>query len=161
LKDPQTYHYALHISPKEESIDPTVCETTKHQCKNILQVKEDTVTISWVYEVVNVNPNHDNRILVRVLLGEVNRSDAAENFADVPVIQDNPNFTCVTWVRQALLRLNQARAGGKGIILDWGGIQKTALTFVGMKKQQGRFETGWKGDSSRIPTFNMISGKEI
>lgn len=162
LKDPQTYHYALHISPKEESLDPNVREMTKFHCKNIIRPTVDAVTMPWIYEAVQVNSNFDDRILVRVLLGEVRRVDLSERlFAEVPVIQNDPTFNCVTWVHHALLQLMDSTIVRTSTRLHWDNIQRTTLDYVNTKKQQGRFETGWDGDSSRVPTVDMEPSREI
>ena len=116
----------------------------------------------WIYEAVKVNPNSDNWILVRVFLGEVRRVDIAERlFAEVPVIQDDSTFNCITWVQQALFRLNEDVKVGTRVPFDWDNIQNITLEYVNKKKQQGRFETGWDGDSSRVPTLDMMSSKEM
>jgi hypothetical protein len=159
LKDPQPYHYALHISPNIESFNPIICNTTKFHYKNSLRSVEGKAVISWVYEAVKVNPHYDDRILVRVLLAEFTQEKALEHFfAEVPVVQGDTKFNCITWVRQALLRLKEAKITRMG---DWDSIQRTALDYVQKKKQQGRFEASWEGNSSGVATFDMISGVEI
>lgn len=159
MKDPQTYHYALHISPNVESFNPVIRNTTKFHCKNILRSVEGKAVISWIYEAVKVNPHYDDRILVRVLLAEFIQDKTLEKlFAEAPVVQEDTNFNCITWVRQALLRMKEA-----GIIRieDWESIQRTALEYVHKKKQQGRFEASWEGNCSGVATFDLISGVEI
>lgn len=116
----------------------------------------------WIYEAIKINSNHDSRLLVRILLGEVSREDILERlFAEVPVVQDDPDFNCITWVQQALSRLNRSRILRTEVRFDWDSIQKTALEYVSKKKQQGRFESSWEGDSSKVATFDMILGREV
>ncbi|KAG9234573.1 hypothetical protein BJ875DRAFT_376139, partial [Amylocarpus encephaloides] len=100
-------------------------------------------------------------LLVRVLLGGLSGKDVVERlFAEVPVVQGDPDFTCVTWVRQALLALHQAGIIRTGDTFDWDNIRGTALEHV-EKKQEGRFNTGWEGDSSRVATFDMMLSREV
>ncbi|KAI9740083.1 MAG: hypothetical protein M1818_004834 [Claussenomyces sp. TS43310] len=161
MKDPQTYHYALHISSKNRASDPLILDTTKFHCKNIIQSIDGSIKIPWIYEVTRVNPEHDRQILVAVVLGELRDADlAARLFAEVPVIQDDPNFNCVIWVQRALSEVYQAKILLTTPIFDWDKIQKTALQYVTTKKQQGRFMSDWRGDSSRVPTFDMVLGQE-
>jgi len=164
LKDPRTYHYALHISPNQENLDPLICQSTKFHCKNILQSTDgDFTVITWVYETIKINSNFDSRLLVRVLLGKLESGSidkVTRLFAEVPVVQDDPEFNCITWVRRALLRLKQSDIV-EGDKLEWDKIKQTALDYVEKKKQQGRFETTWTADSSRVPTFDMLLGREV
>lgn len=58
----------------------------KHHCKNIITVTEGTVSIPWVYEAVNIDPNSDPRIVIRILLGDVGRIDLVDSLLEaVPV----------------------------------------------------------------------------
>jgi hypothetical protein len=82
-------------------------------------------------------------------------------FAEVEVIQGDPDFNCITWVHHALLRLHEARVIGTAALFDWDNIQNTSLEYVQKKKQQGRFSTRWEGDSSRVATFDMMLNREI
>ena len=96
LKDPKTYHYALHVSPKRESADRDGLEATKYHCKNIIQTSDDTVAIAWTYEAANINPNNDSRLLIRVLLGKIRRPSKLEHsLENVVVKQNDPDFNCI------------------------------------------------------------------
>jgi hypothetical protein len=162
LKYPNTYHYALHISSPESASSPAI-RTMKYHCKNIITVTEGTVSIPWVYEAVKIDPDSDPRIVVRILLGDVSRIDLVDSLLEaVPVGQGSKeDFNCVSWVRDALLGLNQAGVISRGDISDWESVERTALDYVNEKKQQGRFESGWKGDTSRVATFHRTLGREI
>jgi hypothetical protein len=99
---------------------------------------------------------------VRILVGQVPSIELTERiFEDSPVIQNDPVFNCVVWVQEALERLSRDEIGGKKIKFGWDEIQNAALEYVNEKKRQGRFETGWKGDTSRVATFDMASGREV
>ncbi|ELR04312.1 hypothetical protein VC83_06006 [Pseudogymnoascus destructans] len=162
LKYPNTYHYALHISSPEGASSPEI-RTMKYHCKNIITVTEGTVSIPWVYEAVKVDPDSDPRIVVRILLGDVSRIDLVDSLLEaVPVGQGSKeDFNCVSWVKDALFRLEQAGVISRGDISDWDSVERTALDYVNEKKQQGRFEFGWKGDTSRVATFDRTLGREI
>jgi hypothetical protein len=46
-------------------------------------------------------------------------------------------------------------------MFDWEENQETALEYVGLKKQQGRFNTSFDADLSRAATFDIILCREI
>ncbi|KFY86589.1 hypothetical protein V500_07520 [Pseudogymnoascus sp. VKM F-4518 (FW-2643)] len=142
LKYPDAYHYALHISSPDGTSSPAI-RTMKHHCKNIITVTEGTVSIPWVYEAVNIDPDSDPRIVVRILLGDVGRIDLVDSLLEaVPVGQGSKeDFNCVYWVKDALFRLDQAGVISWGDISDWESVERTALDYVNEKKQQGRVGT--------------------
>ncbi|KFY03544.1 hypothetical protein O988_01412 [Pseudogymnoascus sp. VKM F-3808] len=130
--------------------------------KSILSTYSD-FSIPWVYEAVEVDPDSDPRIVVRVLLGDLSRIDLVDTlFEAVPVGQGSKeDFNCVSWVKDALFQLSQAGIISRGDISDWESVEKTALGYVNDKKRQGRFESGWEGDASRVATFDKTLGREV
>ncbi|KFY64528.1 hypothetical protein V496_03178 [Pseudogymnoascus sp. VKM F-4515 (FW-2607)] len=149
LKYPNTYHYALHVSSSEGVSSPSI-RTMKYHCKNIIAVTEGTVSIPWVYEAVKIDPESDPRIVVRVLLGDVSHIDMVDSLLEaVPVGEGRKeDFNCVSWVKDALLRLDQAGVISRGDVSGWESVERTALDYVTEKKQQGRFESGWEAPTS-------------
>lgn len=135
----------------------------KYHCKNIIAVTEGTVSIPWVYEAVKIDPESDPRIVVRILLGDVSHIDMVDSLLEtVPVGEGSKEgFNCVSWVKDAFLRLDQAGVISRGDISDWGSVERTALDYVTEKKRQGRFESGWEGDTSRVATFDRTLGREV
>lgn len=124
---------------------------------------EGTVSIPWVYEAVKIDPESDPRIIVRILLGDVSHIDMVDSLLEaVPVGEGSKeDFNCVSWVKDALLRLGQAGVISRGAISGWESVERTALDYVTEKKQQGRFESGWEGDTSRVATFDRTLGREV
>lgn len=173
LKFPNSYHYAIHITPKNESADPHTLDTTKYHCKNHLVV-DSTGEIShpWSLEVMKINSCSDSRLLCRVLLGKVRARTgdltAVENlFTHIPIFQNDKTYNCVAWVRLALVQLDLqhlvswAWPGGMGA-QGWEFVENTALNYVKSKKLQGRYEveSALKGMESGIPTYDMILARE-
>jgi hypothetical protein len=157
-KFPGTYHYALLVSPKIESLNPEERDSTKYHCKNILQAAHGVVSTPWTVEREHVNANADFRILVRVLLGKVPSTTAFDMYIDdVHWAPDQPGFSCVEWVR---LALDQLRRSGIANVPHWEKVERTALQFVELKKKEGRFEVGWHGDASKVPTYDMLLKEE-
>lgn len=158
-KDPGTYHYALLISPKNDIDHPGSRETTKHHCKNILRANEAIVTETWIYESISINPDTDPQILARVLIAKLyDPDDTKARLAAVEILQGSPDYSCRTWISHALSQLNKVETCNT---LDWALITQAALQYVSKKKDEGRYDVGWKGDTSRVPTFDMLSHKEL
>lgn len=135
LKYPNTYHYALHVSSPESASSPAI-RTMKYHCKNIITVTDGTVSIPWVYEAVKIDPDSDPRIVVRILLGDVSRIDLVGSLLEaIPVGKGSKeDFNCISWVRDALLRRNQAGVISRGDIADWDAVERTGLDYVNKKK---------------------------
>lgn len=162
LKDPQTYHYALLVCPKHESVDSQVLDARKYHCKNIIQSKDGTISMPWTFEATNVNSNNDHRLLVRMALGKIRKPDRVESsMRKVPIRQDDPCFNCVEWVRLALAQMELDDLLGTDVKLDWDRIKGKALEYVQEKKRQGRFELSWKGNISKAPTYEYTTSTEI
>ena len=116
----------------------------------------------WIYESTQINPNNDSRLLVRVLIGKTSEPAMVEqSLKKVPVIHNDPTFNCVRRVRLAVAQLELDGIMGKGDRLGWAKIWETALNYVAEKKRQGRFEVSWKGDTSRVATYDLLLDREI
>ena len=162
LKHPGTYHYALHVSPKKELLKSDILQGTKYHCKNIINISDDTVSTPWTYEAVKIDPNQDRLLLARILLGKVWCPQKLDQcMAEVAVSQDDPLLNCVEWARRAIALLGTASVLSIRLRIDWDSIKGTAIRYVSAKKQQGRYEIGWKGDTSRVATFDFATGKEV
>ena len=156
-KHPDSYHYALHVSPKETPSSLESYTTTKYHCKNIIERDANgKVHTPWAYESTLIKLTTEPRLLVRVLLGKVhNESKLRDAFSQVPVVQRDKKFNCVEWVRLAL----QAVAGREGDMMedswkvDWEPLRKTAVEFVERLKKQGRWDVGYTGDTA-LPTID-------
>ncbi|KAI9831404.1 MAG: hypothetical protein M1826_003577 [Phylliscum demangeonii] len=164
LKDPNTYHYALHVSPKHEHLDPPTFQSTKHHCINPIRLGEgSTPVVIWTYDTKAIAPHTDDRILARVLLGKIQQPSRLQSILSaVPVRQDDATFNCAEWIRLALEDLERA-----GVLhtrrgpLDWELVKKAASDYVGRKKQEGRYDVEWKGDRSQVATYDLMLDKEI
>jgi hypothetical protein len=157
LKYPDTYHFALHVSPKEETVHMDTLEATKYHCKNIIQSIDGVVSCPWTFEAASINPNSDPHLIARILLSKIKGArHVGGEIRMVTVRQDDPTYNCVEWVRLALLQLQLA-----GVIeaQDWNRIHETSIAFVKKKKAEGRYDVGW-GDTSKVATFNMLVNKE-
>lgn len=169
----QAYHYALHITPKNESPDPFRLETTKYHCVNHHLVQQCTGETAnpWIVEVMKINPTTDGRLLCRILLGKIKAGrgslKAAEDvFTHVPIFQDDETYDSTAWVRLALLQLDLkalVRWGWPGGMEanGWDFVEKTSTNYVTSKKAQGRYEVGGVWEGAGVPTYDTILAQEL
>lgn len=168
-KHPESYHYALFISPKNNLLS-----ATKHHVKNTFQTTSSgEVTQPWRYERLTVpDVMQEQRLLVRVIIGKVVTStDGLEGILEaLPVYQVDEigvggdgkeivkEFSCRTWVRDAVEELVQ-----QGAIIGmgtWDEMREKAEDYVRRKKARGRWEVGWEGKPG-IPMLDLSSGEEV
>lgn len=148
-KHPDTYHYALFVSPKRSRQQArTELAATKQHVKNTLLQHGSGGEIAqpWRYERLAVPDFRlEQRLLVRIVIAKVMTSATAlETILEaVPVYQvgdtdqaDGALFTCLTWVRAALEEL-RARGAVAGLG-EWEGIQNKVLEYVKRKREEGR-----------------------
>ncbi|KAF2253519.1 hypothetical protein BU26DRAFT_224458 [Trematosphaeria pertusa] len=80
-------------------------------------------------------------LLARVMIGKVaNGAQMAATIAAVPIVQDDPAWTCRIWVRDAIAALE---ADGKSLgtrVTGWQRIGQTSNTYVAQKRQQRRYD---------------------
>jgi hypothetical protein len=163
-KHPGTYHYALFITPKK----PRSYPATKIHVKNTLISIFGAVSSPWRFERVEIPDfSLDPRLLVLVTVGKVLASiDELELFLKEHVqiyqLDDEDQvkakeFNCVTWVKEAFEALRKHRlVSGAG---KWDDVRARAVQFVELKRLEGRWEVGWKGEAG-VPTLNVMDGTE-
>lgn len=119
-------------------------------------------TVKWLFEEVPATMAMTQRILVRLVIAKVeNVSSLAYELRKVPIRQGQPGWNCVSWVKEALAKL-QASQGilGTGIVA-WRAVRDGAMGYCQKKKDQGRFRDSALFDGSRVPTFDLIEEKEM
>lgn len=165
-KHPDTYHYSLLIRPKP----PNTPAALKFHVHNKLQKADDIISQAWLYETIDIpDISLEPRLLaciaiekILVPLGRVNQI-----LREVPIPQvDNPSeldqdFDCAKWVQLAILALRRADAVSNNGF-TWDGIREEAFRYMRRKKQERRWEAGWKGGRQEdVATFDMLTGEEI
>ena len=100
-------------------------------------------------------------LLVRVLIAKVeDERRLVEIFRNIPVVQNDPEWRCRTWLANAL---DAIKADGKAVgtsELDWSKIEKVAREYVATKVASGRYERGVDLKLPK-PTWDMLAEKEI
>ncbi|KAL3427472.1 hypothetical protein PVAG01_00981 [Phlyctema vagabunda] len=165
-RHPNTYHYALFVSPKTAR-QPYSTSATKYHVKNTLQNVSGELSQPWRYERLAI-PDIllEQRLLARIVIAKVTSLNALERILEaVPIYQTGDadqtkaeSFNYVSWVRAALEELG--RQGAVARLGEWEEIQKNALYYVERKKEAGRWTATGKGEIG-IATFDLLTGKEL
>lgn len=165
-KHPDTYHYALLIRPKPSNAPAAL----KFHVHNKLQKTDDLISQPWLYETIDIpDVSLEPRLLaciaiekILVPLGLINQI-----LREVPIQQtDDPSgqgkaFDCVKWLQLAIPALRRADAVSNNGF-TWDGIREEALRYMRRKKQEKRWEVGWKGGRQEdVATFDMLTGEEV
>ncbi len=80
---------------------------------------------------------------------------------ETPVVQDDPAWTCRSWVADALARMQAARNKAVGTArLDWPTINALGRWYVAEKKAAGRYDRGADMALPR-PTWDLLEEREI
>lgn len=104
-------------------------------------------------------------VLIRVTVGKVvDEARLKALIRDIPIPEDDPTFTCRTWVRNVYVKLIEDNSRCVKSYLsdeDWRGIEMCARKYCKRKRDQRRFtnlEGSW--DPEKIPTFNFWEKRE-
>lgn len=101
-------------------------------------------------------------LLVRLVVGKVRRRDRvklAATLRKVPVLNNDPSFNCVAWVRNALEVLAEGKVA-RSANLDWNRIRQKALRYCLEKTVQHRFDGRGSFDLDRVATYDTLIGME-
>ncbi|KAF7505446.1 hypothetical protein GJ744_000773 [Endocarpon pusillum] len=78
----------------------------------------------------------------------------------VPFINDEPGWNCVTWLQSALALIAQDTSVMETSTLNWETAKAAAMQYCEKKTGQGRFSGEGDFDTSKVPTFDLLQGKE-
>ncbi|RDL30770.1 Uncharacterized protein BP5553_10115 [Venustampulla echinocandica] len=115
----------------------------------------------WVYEENPLrNVKSTVSLLARITISKVeDEKRLVEIFRATPIVQNDPNWRCRTWVADVLARISQdGRAVGTAD-LDWMKIEAFARDYVAKKADHGRYGPGTDMSKDK-PTWDMIEGRE-
>lgn len=83
-----------------------------------------------------------------------------ETVRGTPIVQSDPNWNCVTWVKDALETLQvDGRALGTSQ-LDWKTVRDAAMGYCQEKRVQHRFDGSGTFDIRKAPTYSLLEGRE-
>lgn len=154
-----TYHWALTLSPKIED-EESHTESTRYHVKNEVNTHGAVI---WKYEKKFIGSTRTLQVLARILVDKIEPRDVQKLgavFENVPLVQDDPNWTCRIWVRDALNALVEAGLGKYFKQSTWDDVENTSRWYVQKKKDEGRYRREYSGDRSTIPTYDYILSRE-
>jgi hypothetical protein len=169
-RHPDSYHYAILITPKRTQRDNAPIPATKYHVKNTLTNTGAGLSQPWRFERSSLENLHDDpRMLVAVVVGKVLSLEMVEEvFRRTPIYQrDDPDrdraleFDCRTWVRDALEGVRGS--GGVSGLMEWETLEEQALTYVREKKAERRWTAGGGSSSGemRVALLDLLARREI
>ena len=153
LRVVRRYHWGFLIGPKVESEDTV--PGTRHHVKN-------PIGRGWVYEEAELqNVRNTTMLLARLVIAKViDERRLVEIIRSVPLVQNDPNWRCRTWVADVLSRVAMDGGSVGTAELSWSRIERVAREYVGRKTAEGRYGRGTDPTKPK-PTWNMLEGKEV
>ncbi|OAX83017.1 hypothetical protein ACJ72_02618 [Emergomyces africanus] len=156
-EDPNTYHWAIIVGPKEEVEGG---KGHRHHVKQQLDPASPS-QFKWVYQALEIPLIQTSMLLGRIMIAKVTDSVQLRNtLAAVPIVQNNPAWTCRIWVRDAIVALE---ADGRSLgtrVTNWSIIEQSAKDYIGQKRQQRRYDGSGSFPPRTVPTFDLIERKE-
>ncbi|KID83802.1 hypothetical protein MGU_08887 [Metarhizium guizhouense ARSEF 977] len=146
------YHWGFVVGPKVEDQDSV--QGMRYHVKN-------PISRGWVYEEAELRDvRSTNNLLIRILVAKVLDEERLANiFRAVPIVQNDANWRCRTWIANAVAAVKQdGRAVGRAV-LDWGEIERVARRFAGEKTAAGRYRDV-KLALKPKPTWDMLQNRE-
>ncbi|GKU14079.1 hypothetical protein FLAG1_10208 [Fusarium langsethiae] len=147
------YHWGFLIGPKSEK--GAEIPGMRYHVKN-------HPIHSWIYEEIPLsNVRSTNNLLARVVIAKIeDEGRLVELIRNTPVVQNDPNWRCRTWVAQALSRIAQDGMATGTAELDWKKIEAVAREYVASKTAAGRYLDAADMALPK-PTYDMLQGKEV
>jgi hypothetical protein len=70
------------------------------------------------------------------------------------------SWNCVFWVKEALAKLETDKKALGTNVTEWQKVRDAAMTYCQSKKNQHRFDGKGDQDVGKVPTLDLIEGKE-
>ncbi|KAK2756211.1 hypothetical protein FQN54_005619 [Arachnomyces sp. PD_36] len=153
-----TYHWALISGPKTET---DTSQGKRYHVRQRQYTENGDLRTRWEYEELEIPTAPTRMVLVRITVAKIVKSERMQQILrGVPIVQNDANWTCRIWVRDALASL----AADEGVlgtsITLWATVENTAKQYVRRKKDQHRFDGQVQWDMEKVPTWDLIENKE-
>lgn len=115
----------------------------------------------WVFEEKEVSLLATSMLLVRIVIGKIEKMDRlVEILRVVPIRGEEDGWNCVGWVKEALQVLNaDGRALGTSLT-EWQRVRDGAMQYVHKKKAEHRFDGEGDYNMKYAATYDLLEGKE-
>ncbi|KAF1950373.1 hypothetical protein CC80DRAFT_426903 [Byssothecium circinans] len=149
------YHWAFLIGPKAEPGDIPYGDLpgSRYHVKNSPH--------GWAYEEVSLrNVRNTTTLLARILIAKIEGEKRLITLLQrLPVVQNDPNWRCRTWVASALAEIAKDGKCVGTAELNWEKIEAFARQYVGGKTTSGRYRPVEELLKPK-PTWDMLENKE-
>ncbi|KAK6856449.1 hypothetical protein PG995_006636 [Apiospora arundinis] len=119
-------------------------------------------TSAWtVFEALRLeNVRSTATLLVRVVIAKItDERRLIQLLRQVPVVQDDPEWRCRTWVAQVLQAIERDGHCVSSAVLNWPIIEAKAREYAAAKAAAGRYGLG-KDMLAPKPTYNILERRE-
>lgn len=115
----------------------------------------------WYFEERDCHLTPTKMLLARVMVAKIEDSSRLIDVLRGTPVQNKPGWNCVTWIEEALANLQQdGKALGTSVI-DWGKVRDAVMAYCQRKRDEHRFDGKGNFDMSKVPTYDLIEGKEV
>lgn len=152
--DGEAFHWALVVGPKSETPNS---RGARYHAKN-----PPGATQNWVYERRETSMMPTNMLLLRMVVAKVTDWARLEQvLAAVALVQNDSSWNCRLWVRDALaaLEADGHSLGTKRV--GWDDVEQQLRQYAQNKIAQHRFDGQADWDMSKVPTYDLLEGKEV
>lgn len=116
----------------------------------------------WNYEKKVMTAIATPNLLARIIIAKVVDPARIEIIlSGIPLSQEDPDWNCVVWVKDALTALDVDNKALGTRQLEWKVVRDKALLYVKQKKDAGRYKIESKEDPKKPPTYDLLSGSEL
>lgn len=123
--------------------------------------KNDPYSTSWALEEDESSIQAIHQPLFRVLVGKIaDRDKVFTTLREVPVVQNDPDWNCVQWVKGALSALQKGEGAMSTSRPEWQTVRDTAMVYREEKKRKHRFDGKGNFDMSKHATYDLLQGRE-
>ena len=148
-----SYHWALLIGPDAASREKA---GTRYHVRHVRESPK------MFYEEEDMDLSLAQTVHVRIAVAKViSIAQLQKALRDLPLHEDDPTWTCLSWVRAAFQKLIADRKALKGYVseTDWPDIEARTRRYVQQKREQRRAQD-LAGAVSTIPTWNFWENRE-
>ena len=150
----ESYHWVILVGPDSPY---------KAEAGVRYQVRHEAGHKQWYYEEQDVEASASEKVMVRIAIAKVVSTARLEKILrSLPLPEDDPSYSCLTWVKTGFRKLINDSSAIKGYVNadDWVDIESRARRYAQQKRGQRRFQEG-TGDKTTVPTWNFWENREI